>query len=36
MLKEFLMFILAGEDPNNMLFQEDKAHPHLHKEKIDF
>jgi hypothetical protein len=30
------MSILEEEDPNDMLFQQEEAHPHLHQEVIDF
>jgi hypothetical protein len=36
MLEEFLMPILEKEGPNDMLFQQDGAPPHFHKEVMDF
>jgi hypothetical protein len=36
MLEEFLMPILEEECHNNMLFQQGRAPPHLHKEMTDF
>jgi hypothetical protein len=36
MLEEFLMHILEEEGPDDVLFQQDGAHPHFHKEVTDF
>jgi hypothetical protein len=35
-LEEFLMPILKEQGPNDMLFQQDGAPPHFHKEMTDF
>jgi hypothetical protein len=36
MLEEFLTPILEEEGPDDMLFQQDGALPHFHKEVTDF
>jgi hypothetical protein len=35
-VEEFLMHILEEECPDDMLFQQDGAPPHLHKEVTEF
>jgi hypothetical protein len=35
-VKKFLMPVLEEEDSNDMLFQQDRAPPHFHKEVTDF